>query len=822
MLIPLDWLRDYVKVDLAVKTLAERLTLGGLEVKSIDHIGEDWDPDKIRVGQVLCVRQHPNADHLVLVTVEYGADEPLTVVTGAPNLKVGDAGQKVVFATVGARLVDPYADTLKYRTLKRSKIRGVPSAGMVCSERELGISDEHEGILILPDDAPTGMPFAQYWGDTVLDLDLTPNLARDYCLVGTARDTAALTGSSLSITEPTVDAQGDPLEGRLYLEIAAPDLCPRYSAALITGVKIGPSPLWMQRRLRLAGMRPINNIVDITNYVMLEWGQPLHAFDYRRLRPKPGGSVPTIIVRRAHDGERITTLDDAERTLSSDVLLITDGSGPVAIAGIMGGQETEVTDQTVDVLLEAANFDSISVRRASAELKIPSESAQRFGRGVDPELTLTALRRASELMRELAGGTVAKGFADLYPRKPQPTVIDLPSSEVARILGITLEAQEIASLLTPLGFKCEIVGEPDPVVRVSVPSYRLDVRIKADLLEEVARMVGYDRLPETLLEGQTPRQARDISLELEDRVRDALIGCGLTETISYSLTNLESVAKLAPGGVTPREEDYIALANPLTRENRVMRQTLMNTTLETTARNLRFTDRVGIFEIARVYLPAPGRDLPEEPSRLSIAMSGPRETRSWLAREPSLVDFYDLKGVIETVCTRLGITRPEFEPIQNPTTRPGRAAAISTNGRALGLFGEVHPAVAHAFDITGQPVMLAELDLDALLAEAQPTRTMKPISSMPALKEDLAIIVPENVPSNQVGEIIREVGGALLTDLVLFDVYRGPQVGEGRKSLAYSLSFQSPTKTLTSKQAANLRKRIVKRLQQEFGAELRG
>ncbi|NLD42251.1 MAG: phenylalanine--tRNA ligase subunit beta [Chloroflexi bacterium] len=821
MLVPLSWLKDYVRVDLPVEKLADRLTLGGVEVKTVERIGETWDREAIFVGQVLGVRQHPNADRLVLVTVEYGAAQPLEVVTGAPNLRVGDAGQKVVLAIVGATLIDPYADTLKYQKLKRSKIRGVPSEGMVCSEKELGISNEHEGIIILPEDAPVGMPLADYWGDQVLDLDLTPNVARAACLVGVAREAAALAGGHLTVEEPAVVAEGAPLAGRLALEIRDPDLCRRYSAALIEGVRIGPSPEWMQRRLRLAGMRPINNIVDITNYVMLEWGQPLHAFDYRLLRPHAGEKIPAIIVRRAHDGEKMVTLDGVTRTFDGDMLLITDGGGPVGIAGIMGGLESEVTDATVDVLLEAANFDFINVRRTTGELKIPSEAAQRFGRGVDPELTLVALRRAAELMRTLAGGTVAAGFEDLYPAPPEVHVLDLPVAEVTRLLGIQVDAAEIAAMLSALGFGCEVVAEGDAAVRVTVPSGRLDVRLEADLVEEVARMVGYDRLPSTLIDAAVPPQTRNRPLELEERTRDILVGAGLTETISYSLTSVESVARLVPGGAPPAKEAYVRLANPLTREQEVLRQTLMDTTLETVARNLRFVERVPIFEIARIYLPVEGEPLPQEPTMLSIALTGPREVRSWLAADSPALDFYDLKGIIEELCEHLGIAGATYAPAEHPTFRPGRVASLSVDGEELGVFGEVHPTVAAAFDMAGQPVYLAEIALERLLAKVRTTEQFVPISPMPAVKEDLALVVAEEVPSDEVGRLIREAGGELLAEVVLFDVYRGAQVGEAKKSLAYSLSFQSATKTLTGEETAKFRARIVKRLEEAFGAQIR-
>ncbi len=821
MRIPLSWLREYIKLDVPLDELTRRLTMAGLEVEAVEHIGKDWDPDKIVVGQVVSVRQHPNADRLVLVTVDYGKGKPMEVVTGAPNLRVGDTGQKVVFATVGARLIDPYADTLKYQILKPSKIRGVSSEGMVCSEKELGISDEHTGIIILPDDAPVGMPLAEYWGDTVLDLDLTPNLARCLSVVGAAREIAAIFDIPFDAPAPTVHAEGDSIEGQIDIEILDPDLCPRYSAALIKGVKIGPSPQWMQRRLTLAGMRPINNIVDITNYVMLEWGQPLHAFDYHRVRPRTPGGTPTIIVRRAREGEKMTTLDGNERVFTGDMLLITDGGGPVAVGGVMGGLESEVTEATADILLEAASFNNISIRRTSGALKIPSEAAYRFGRGVDPETTLIALRRAAELMRELAGGTVAKGLADVYPVKAQRKTIDLKVTEVKRLLGIELAPERVARMLTLLGFACQVIEGDVPIVRTRVPSFRLDVSIPADLVEDIARLYGYDNLPTTLIEDQMPVQQRNVGLELEEKARDILVGCGLTETISYSLTNLESVAKLSPSKERPDPEAYLKVTNPLSREHEYLRRTLLNTTLETVASNLRFVERVAIFEIACVYLARQGQALPEEPRRLSIALTGPRESRSWLTKG-GMMDFYDLKGVVETLCKHLGIAEASYVPTQHVSFHPGRVASLRVGEKEIGVLGEVHPQVRANFDLPEQCVCLAELDLDALLAAANPVQQFKPISRMPALKEDLAVVVDEDVAPDMLEKAIRQAGGFLLADVVLFDVYRGEQIGANKKSLAYSLTFQAPDKTLTSEIVAKQRARIIKSLAEQFNAQIRG
>jgi phenylalanyl-tRNA synthetase beta chain len=821
MRVPLGWVKDYVSWELDLDGLCERLTLGGLEVTGVEQVGADWDRTKIWVGEVVQVRQHPNADRLVLVTVNHGLGE-LEVVTGAPNLRVGDVGHKVVFAMEGARLIDGHADTLKYQTLKRGRIRGVESAGMVCSEKELGISDEHEGIIILDPDAPTGMPFADYWGGTVLDLDLTPNLARCFSMVGVAREVAALTAQRFVEPDFALQAHGPQIAGQIEIEIADPDLCPRYSAALIKAVRIAPSPQWLQRRLILEGMRPINNIVDITNYVMLELGQPLHAFDYRLLRPRRGGGVPAIIVRRAQVGEQMTTLDGAQHTLSGEELLITDGGGPVAVGGVMGGLESEVTDATVDVLLEAANFNNISVRRTSARLKLPSEAAQRFGRGVDPELTLAALRRAADLMRELAGGTVAAGLADVYPGQRALREVTLPLSEVPRLLGIELSLAEISEMLSLLGFICEPIAGATPALRVTVPSHRLDVSIAADLIEEVARMYGYDRLPTTLMADQMPNVLPEPELELEERARDTLVGCGLTEVITYSLGSLESEARLTPEALLPDGAGYLRLANPLSRETEYLRQTLMASMLEAVSRNLRFVKRVAAFEIGRVYLPAPGQPLPAEPTRVCIALTGPREPRSWLASSSPSLDYYDLKGVVEALCLHLGVHNVAFAPGQYVSLHPGRTASLLLDGQPVGVLGEVHPVVRQQFDLPEQTVCLAELELDALIAAAERVVRHRGISRMPALNLDLAVVLDEVVASDSVEAAIRESGGKLLVDVVLFDVFRGQQIGTGKKSLAYSLTFQSPDKTLTTEQAVQQRDRIVRALERAFGAEIRG
>jgi phenylalanyl-tRNA synthetase beta chain len=824
MRIPLSWLGDYVDITLPAQELAERMTLAGLEVAAIEEIGALWDREKIFVGEIVEVRSHPNADRLTIAVVEYGAAEPMAVVTGAPNIHIGDHGQKVPFATAGARLIDGHAEGIRYMTLEPTKIRGIRSEGMVCSEKELGISDDHEGIMILGDDAPVGAPLQDYMGDTVVELDLTPNLARCFSVVGVAREVAALTQQELRLGDwpGLAEVQGSASTSWVELEIADPELCPRYSAALVRDVHIGPSPPWMQRRLILAGMRPINNIVDITNYVMLEWGQPLHAFDYDLLRDRHGqtapSALPVIMVRRAHPRERMVTLDGVMRILPEDTLLITDGGGPVAIAGVMGGLETEVTDATTDILIESANFNYISIRRTSQAFKLPSEAASRFGRGVPPKVTMIALERSARLMEELAGGTVEEGYADAYPLKPQTKVVDLSPQEVERILGIALEAEQIVNILESLEFDCRL---EDEVIHAVVPHYRLDVSIPADLIEEVARVYGYDRLPTTLMKDELPPQERNYSLEGEEGIRDILVGCGLTEVITYSLGNLETFARLDPGGEEPSPDDYVRISNPLTTEREYMRRTLMASLLETMRDNLRFTDRVALFEIGRVYLPQSGEELPREPRRLGIAMTGPREPRSWLTQEVGYEDFYDLKGVVEALLDRLGLTERIFAPLEHATFRPGGAATLQVRDVDIGVLGEVDPQVREGFDLPVQPVALLELDLEELLSQVEPVRYLEPIPRFPAISQDMSLTLDEDVPAQQVEELIRHAGGNLLVGVTLFDVYRGDPIPPGKKSLAYSLTYRHAEKTLTDREVAKVHTKIAKRLEKEIGAKLR-
>jgi len=827
MRVPISWLKEYVDIPLPVSELAERLTFAGLEVASVEIIGLPgaalpWDPERIMVGEILEIRPHPNADRLVLATVEYGAGQPKTVVTGAPNLRVGEKGHKVAFALEGARHWDGYSATPEISTLKGRKVRGIHSDGMVLSEKELGLSEDHTGVLVLDAQAPVGTPLADYLGDVVLDLEITPNMARCMSVLGVAREVAALTGGRVRYPQIQMQAEGAPIEGRVEVAIEDPALSARYTATLIAGVAIGPSPEWMRRRLRLAGIRPINNIVDVTNYVMLEWGQPLHAFDYDVLVRRARG-IPRITVRPAKAGETLTTLDGVTRALTPERLLIADTAGPIAVAGVMGGAETEVTDGTRTILLESANFHFVSIRKTTQALKLPSEASTRFGRGVPPSSAVPAAMRATELMRSLAGGTIARGVADCYPAPQVPSVVTLTTEEVKRILGLDLPRAEIERILTALEFRCEPEGET--ALRVTAPDHRLDigtgVQGAADLIEEVARIYGYDRIPVTEMADELPPQRDRVSVDLEERVRDLLAVAGLQEVITYRLTTPEREAALVPGNVWVAERPYIRLANPISADRVVMRQTLLPGLLEVMAQNARLRERLWFFEVGPVYLPNGAGELPAEPRRLAIGVAGRVVPASWRDTDPCGADFFDLKGVVEVLLSGLHLGAVAFEPATHPTFAPGRTTRVLVEGHEVGFLGEVHPQVRSAFDLPPGPVCLAEFDLDALLACVRLTYRVAAVPRFPPALQDIALVVNEEVSAADLTAVVRSAGGPLLADVRLFDVYRGPQLPSGQKSLAFSLVFQAADRTLTDAEVEAEKHRIVEAVARRLGARLR-
>lgn len=851
MKIPLSWLKDFVEINIHIEELAHTLTMAGLEVVEIQYVGLplpegriegrsgahqrpetkisgiEWQPDKIVVAEVLEVMPHPNADRLVLCRLNDGEKEHI-VLTGAPNLfpykEKGALEQplKVPYAREGARIYDGHHAGQKLMTLKRAKIRGVESYSMICSEKELGISDYHEGIIILDDDAPVGVPLVDYMGDAVFHIDILPNIARDANILGVAREVSALT--SVKLRYPNFDflAEGEPVEGQVSIEITDPQLNPRFIFGLIKNINIRPSPYWVQRRLHLAGMRPINNIVDATNYAMLEVGEPLHAFDYDILVARAGGNPPRIYTRAAKKGEKLVTLDGEERTLDDFTILVCDEKGPLALAGVMGGAESEVNENTTNVLLEAAAWNPINTQRTVQAQKLLSEASYRFARGVHPAMAERGVGRGLELMRLWSGGVVAKGLVDNYPLPTVDPTVEVTSGDVKRWLGLELTAKEIASILERLEFRVEINGQ---IVRATTPDYRLDIGEGvvgvADLMEEIARIYGYERIPETRMSDELPPQIGNPALEKEELVRDLLVILGLQEVVSYRLTSQEREQRLLPPDSPPQDEPYVKLINPITDDRNVLRHSLLASMLEVVERNNRIAERMAFFEIGPVFKVSRAGELPDEIKQLVIALTGPRALPHWEGADSVNMDFYDLKGILNDLFNGLHLEGVRYEPYSYPSFHPGKCARILIGERQLGMLGELHPQVRDNYELPDTPLLAAEIDLETLLEVIPEHFEVQPVPSYPPVLEDIAVIVDEDIPAGRVEDVIRQGGGKMLAEVRLFDVYRGAQIGEGKKSLAYSLTYQAPDRTLTDKEAGKIRRKIVRRLEQELGAVLR-
>ena len=800
MKVSLKWLEEYVDITLPPADLAQRLTMAGTEVKGWQVIAGKWE--NIVVGQIIAINPHPSADRLTLPTVDLGTEQQ-TVVCGAPNLRLGD---KVAFARVGAQLIDGH--TGQVIRLKSAKIRGVVSSGMVCSEKELGISDSHEGIMVLPAEAPVGTPLADYMGDVIFDLEITPNRPDCLSVIGIAREVAALTGQKVRLPEVGYETAPLAIDQQLAVDIVDTDLCPRYCASLITGVKVAASPRWMQQRLLACGMRPINNIVDITNYVMLEYGQPLHAFDYHRIRGKK------IIVRRADDGEIIVTLDRVRRALSRGTLVIADRERAVAIAGVMGGADCEVTEETTAILLEGANFNPPSIYYTGNTLGLPSEARLRFERGISPELTIPALKRATQLIIQLAGGEAAKGLVDAYPGKQEPEPISLSTGEVNSFLGVEFSIGQIKAALVSLGFDCQPAASASEVW-VTAPYWRSDIHQPVDLIEEVARIIGYDKIPVTMLSESLPRQNPEPILSLKQEVRLSLVGYGFQEVVTYSLTSLELLNKLLPKPHPP-EPMPLRMANPMTADQEYLRPNLRANLLAALSANRRHeAGGIRLFELGRAYLPRP-KDLPEEPEVVCGLLSGPRFEESWHGGG-EMVDFFDAKGVVDGLLSRLCV-EASFEPGEDESLHPTKQAAIVIDNNRLGVIGELHPKVAEAFELS-RDVYLFEINLAALLPFTIGHKLFQPIPRFPAIVRDIALVVGAGVTHRQVQDII--MGFPLVTQVAIFDVYAGGQLPAGKKSLAYRITFQSPSHTLTDDEVNKVLKQILDKLSKEFGAILR-
>jgi phenylalanyl-tRNA synthetase beta chain len=677
----------------------------------------------------------------------------------------------------------------------------------------------------LPPEAPIGVPLGAYLGDVILDLDVTPNRPDCLSVIGIAREITALTGAPLHLPQINYEETEKSIDSFVSVDIVDPDLCPRYCASLVTGIKIAPSPSWLQQRLNSCGMRPINNVVDVTNYVMLEYGQPLHAFDYHKLKGKQ------IIVRRAGNGETITTLDGSKRALNHDLLVIADKEEAVAVAGIMGGLNSEVTDKTDTILLESANFNQAAIRRGCSHLQFQSEASMRFDKGLNSGLPLVPLKRATQLLLELAGGRTAKGIIDVYPGKSEPKLISLTTREVKRLSGLKVNIDEILKVLKALGFECQ-ESDSNSQISVSAPYWRSDIKCPADLVEEVVRIIGYDKVPMTRLSSPLPPQKSKLSPEaqqsdLKDKLRDILTGFGFQEILTYSLVSLEKLQRLSPK--LELKIPPLKVANPMTREQEYLRTSLRAGLLSTLAHNQKFEQSgIRLFEIGRVFLPQrppviaseakqsqEERELPQEKEMLCAVLSGARAELSWQAdKEP--LDFFDAKGIAENIFNQLGL-KASFENSDDECLFPGRRANIIVDDR-IGILGELHPKVAQAFELSGVACLI-EIDLEKVLTKVAGIKEFQAIPRFPSVTRDIALVIDEHVIYQKVEEIIQ--GFPLVTKVTLFDLYRGEQIAAGKKSFAIRIVYQSPSHTLTDEEVDQTQERMLARVHQELGATLR-
>ncbi len=879
MKVPISWLKDFVDITVPLPELASRLTMSGLEVEQMVYIGLPlpqlksregqaenegininisgiaWEPDKIVTASVSEVMPHPNADRLVLCKLYDGEREHI-VLTGAPNLfpfkGIGPLPEplKVAYARQGARIYDGHQPGQVLTTLKPAKIRGIESYSMICSEKELGISDDHEGVIIFDEDAPVGIPLVDYIGDAVFDIKILQNIARDANILGVAREVSALTGMPLHIPQDfyQVPWDGPQISGKASIEITTPELNPRFVLGLIQDITLKPSPYWMQLRLKLAGMRSINNIVDVTNYAMLEVGEPLHAFDYDVLVQRAGGKSPTIITRTAHPEEHLMTLDGIDRPLDPFTVLVCDTAGSLSIAGVMGGAESEVYDasiqsqdvtgaqpsstqpsrskSTASILLEGAAWNNINIRKTANAQKLQSEAAFRFLRGVHPAMAERGVKRGLKLMHQLAGGTVCQGLVDNYPLPPDDPLVDLSADHVERMLGIRLSVDEIVKILQGLDFHCQIITAESSqvIIRAHTPDHRLDISPglvgKADLVEEIARIYGFDRIPERRLASELPPQRNNPEVEKEEQVVSTLVNLGLQEITSFRQTTPEREARrLAPG--TPADDQpYLRIINPISADRVVMRHSVLNSLLEVLERNSHIRPRMALFEVGPIFMASETGELPDELHRLSMVLTGPRSLTGWQKTDLTPMDFYDLKGILTALMDELHLP-VRVEPAQHPTFHPGKCARLLVGDQQIGVFGELHPQVHEHYDLPPTPVQAADFNLDLLISHIPDRYDMQPVPAFPPVLEDLALVVDEEIPADTVVNLIRQAGGRMVTNITLFDVYRGDQIGQGKKSLAYSLTYQSTEKTLTDNDITQVRGRIIHRLEQELGARLR-
>lgn len=799
MRVSYNWLKTYIDFPYSPEELAERLTMAGMEVDGLEYLGEELK--EIIVGEIIRIKEHPNADKLVICEVNTG-EEVLQIITGAPNVV---EGAKVPVAPVGVTLPNGME-------IKAAKLRGEPSYGMICSTDELGLSEERApGIMILEEEAEVGMRMVDYLDldDYVLKLDLTPNYARCLGLLGLARELKAMQGQG-KIKYPAIDLEetGEEINDLIEVEVWDEDLCPRYTGRIIKNVKIEPSPEWLQKRLAAAGIRPINNIVDITNYVMLEYNQPLHAFDYDQIAGKK------IIVRRAENNEAIITLDDKERKLDDEVLVIADPDKPIGLAGVMGGANSEITEKTTNIFLESAYFNPVNIRKTAKKLALPSEASHRFERGIDIEKVVEAGNRAAYLMQKYAGGEVVRGTIDVYLQPFEPLEIELEISLVNKILGLDLTVTEVREMLERLEFT--VVKQDEDLLLVKVPSYRNDVEREADLIEEVARIYGYNNIPVTRPESKQ-QGGKTFKQKLEDLTRDLLIGSGLDEVINFSLTGEASFDRLnIPEDSELRQ--WVRIKNPLSEAYTVLRTSLVPGILEVLANNAkRQIEKMAVFELGKIFINQGEGEPAREVMKLAGGSMGYLRD-IWNSGAP---DFFYLKGVLESYFNRLGINNIEFKPVKVPYLHPGRAAGIFAGEKELGIIGEVLPGLIEKLDLK-QRTAVFELDFELIQQEVKLEKNYQPLPKYPAVERDLAILVDKDVNAGDLLVSIKERGGELLKEVNIFDLYKGDQIPENKKSLAFTLLFQAEDRTLRDEEVNQLFGNILRELEKKYGAKIRG
>lgn len=811
MQVSIKWLKDYIDFTETPQQLADKLTMAGIPVENVVDPGEGLE--KVVTGRIEKLEPHQNSDHLQICTMNVGLAENIIIVTGAQNVA---EGQVVPVAMVGAHLPNGMK-------ISKGKLRGVASNGMLCSAQELKLDleklpeEQKTGIFILPSDTPVGIPAKDVLGlnDVVLEFELTANRADCFSVFGLVREIAAITGNKPHFPEIKVNEDDNTKLNDIFsVEIADPDLCSRFSTRMLKNVKIGPSPEWMQQRLEGAGIRSINNVVDVTNFVMIELGHPMHAYDYDKITGKK------LIARRAIEGEELHTLDDTSRKAKGEMLVIADSEKAAGLAGIMGGFETEITDTTTTVVLESADFYGPCIRRTARACGLSSEASGRFERGVDSETTIKALDRAAQLLQEMGACTVCEGIVDVYPNPKQANYVTFTPEQINNHLGTNIAKDVMLNIITSVGF--DVTKDENDEITVKVPSWRNDVTCMADISEEIARLHGFDKIKSTLPNGVSMQGTQSAKQTFIDKVKASLSSQGLYETISFALTNEETFNKLNIPQDSPLRK-AVPIMNPLSDEYPLVRTTLLSSIFDNLARNLaRKNDDVALFEVGSVFFPKalPVTELPDEVVKIAGAITGRRNAQGW-NQTNDMVDFYDAKGIIEELLANLRVTRYIVEAGTHYAMHPGKTALFKKGRDVIATVGEVHPAVLSAYGIT-KPVYIFELDATTVMKYMAKDLKYKALPKYPATSRDLAMLVDVDVNAADIEKAMTKAAGQNLTQITLFDVYTGKQVEEGKKSLAFSLTFQSNDKTLTDAEIDPAIEKIVAKLQKDFNANLRG